>query len=78
MDVTSLAHWTMIDSFPVGEGPSKDEDGNHCLSWCTSKFTAQMMVVGCAKDHVAKVCVCLTGIITDLAILLFAMQAKKE
>ncbi|KAI1316907.1 epoxide hydrolase, soluble (sEH) [Mortierella claussenii] len=55
MDVTSLAHWTMIDSFPVGEGPSRDEEGNHCLSWCTSKFTAQMMVVGCAKDHVAKI-----------------------
>lgn len=55
MDVTSLVHWTMIDSFPVGDGPSKDEEGNHCLSWCTSKFTAQMMVVGCAKDHVAKV-----------------------
>lgn len=55
MDVTSLAHWTMIDSFPVGEGPSKDEEGNHCLSWSTSKFTSQMMVVGCAKDHVAKI-----------------------
>ncbi|KAF9577654.1 epoxide hydrolase, soluble (sEH) [Lunasporangiospora selenospora] len=55
MDVTSLVHWTMIDSFPVSDGPSKDEEGNHCLSWCTSKFTAQMMVVGCAKDHVAKI-----------------------
>ncbi|KAF9430045.1 epoxide hydrolase, soluble (sEH), partial [Entomortierella beljakovae] len=54
MDVTSLAHWTMIDYFTVGD-PSKDEEGNHCLSWCTAKFTAQMMVVGCAKDHVAKI-----------------------
>ncbi|KAF9362219.1 epoxide hydrolase, soluble (sEH) [Mortierella sp. NVP85] len=56
MDVTSLVHWALVDDFPVGNGGSKDEEGNHCLSWCTWKFASRpMMVVGCAKDHVAKI-----------------------
>lgn len=56
MDVTSLVHWALIADFPVGDGTgSKDEEGNHCLSWCTWNASRPMMVVGCAKDHVAKI-----------------------
>ncbi|KAK9768643.1 epoxide hydrolase, soluble (sEH) [Basidiobolus ranarum] len=55
MEVVNLAHWTLMEEFEVCSGGSKEADGNYCLSWCPSRFQAQTMVVGCAKENTAKI-----------------------
>lgn len=55
LDPMNLTAWTLTDDFELIVGGSKEPEGQFCLSWCPSKHLLPMMVVGCGKDHVAKV-----------------------
>lgn len=61
-DVVNLQHWTLMVSifFNFQEDFSifvagREIEGQCCLSWCQSRDKPPMMIVSCAKEHVAKV-----------------------
>ncbi|KAK5665690.1 epoxide hydrolase, soluble (sEH) [Batrachochytrium dendrobatidis] len=55
MDVVNLTSWTLMEEIEIVSGGSKESDGLYCVSWCQSRMESQMLVVGCGRDHTAKV-----------------------
>ncbi|KAI8924044.1 WD40-repeat-containing domain protein [Entophlyctis helioformis] len=55
LDVVNLTQWTLMDDIEIVAGGSKESDGPYCLSWCQSRTEPQMLVVGCGRDHTAKI-----------------------
>lgn len=55
LEVNNLAQWTLMDEISITANAGKESDGHYCLSWCPSRSTTPMIVVGCGKENCAKV-----------------------
>ncbi len=52
MDVVNLANWTLVDDILVS---TSKEENNYTLSWATSRLYNMMLIVGCGKEHCARI-----------------------
>ncbi|RIA97735.1 WD40-repeat-containing domain protein [Glomus cerebriforme] len=64
LEVSNLAHWTLMDEVHVHVSRSsnppafKEAEENYCLSWCPSRYQSPMIVIGCGKENNARIFRC--------------------
>ncbi|CAG8436177.1 9503_t:CDS:2 [Diversispora eburnea] len=56
LEVNNLAQWTLMGEINITTNTAgKESDGHYCLSWCPSRSTTPMIVIGCGKENCAKI-----------------------
>ncbi|KAJ3306228.1 epoxide hydrolase, soluble (sEH) [Kappamyces sp. JEL0829] len=54
MDPMNVSSWALTDDFEISAA-GREPEGQFCLSWCPSRLLPPMLVVGCGKEHSAKI-----------------------